>query len=68
MSQEILEQIMEKLPLSDVDAAEVYLESRESLEVQAKNQEVDSLMQAKEQGLSLRLERDGRIGFAYSNE
>jgi PmbA protein len=65
---EITEELKSLLPTSTVDASEIYTESRQYIEIQAKNQEVDFLQKSSEIGVAVRLEKDGRIGFGYIND
>jgi PmbA protein len=48
------------------DQAEVFMRSSRNLSVEVKNQEVDSLKSSLSFGYSLRIIKDGKLGFSYS--
>ncbi|HHP51484.1 MAG TPA: TldD/PmbA family protein [Moorella mulderi] len=48
--------------------AEAFLVAEESLEVEIRDQEIEALTQAQERGLGLRLIREGRLGFAFTDD
>lgn len=51
-----------------VDQAEIFIRSSKNLSVEIKEQAVDSLTSSRSFGYSLRVIKDGRLGFSYSTE
>lgn len=51
-----------------VSGWEVYLEEEESLAIEVREGEVDSLTSARSRGLAVRLIRHGRMGFSFTND
>jgi len=51
-----------------VDSAEVYLRQGKTLSVEIKGQRVDAIESSIDLGLSIRVIRDGRLGFAFSSD
>lgn len=61
-------QIRDLIDLSSIEAAEIYADVQHHFELQVKDQVVDNLEQSDEVGVAVRLERDGKIGFAYTTD
>lgn len=47
---------------------EVYIELKDKLTLESAEEKLETLLRAKEGGLSVRVLRDGRMGFAYTSE
>lgn len=54
------------LKSSGLDSFEVYAERKRVLRIDAKQQKVDSLTQAEDAGLSIRVLKDGKQGFSFT--
>ena len=57
---------IKKLERLNPDQFELYFERRKSLKIESKNQSIDSLTQAEDLGLSIRVIRDQRLGFSFT--
>jgi PmbA protein len=62
------EDIIKKAKALGADLVEVYMVSQSSLTVDVKGQEIEALESAIESGYSVRIIKDGRMGFSYSTE
>ena len=60
------EEVVSKAIKSGADQAEVFMKSSKSLSVEIKEQAVDSLKASASLGYSLRVIKDGRLGFSYA--
>jgi PmbA protein len=63
-AEEALERALEK----GADQAEIFVRSSKNLSVEVKNQSVDSLKSSLSFGYSLRVIRQGRLGFSFSTD
>ncbi|MBY0469607.1 TldD/PmbA family protein [bacterium] len=55
-----------KLEKLNLDQFEVYLQRKNSLKIESKNQQIDSLTRAEDVGLSIRVIQDKRKGFSFT--
>ncbi len=62
------EEVVSKAIKSGADQAEVFMRSSKSLSVEIKEQAVDSLKSSASIGYSLRVIKDGRLGFSYATD
>ncbi len=62
------EEVVSGALLKGADQAEVFMRSSKNLSVEVKNREVDSLKSSLSFGYSLRVIKDGRLGFSYSTD
>ncbi len=60
------EEVVSKAIRGGADQAEVFMKSSKSLSVEVKDQTVDSLKSSVSLGYSLRVIKDGRLGFSYA--
>lgn len=67
MTQELGARLVEMARARGADQAEAYVRLSKSLAIEAKDQKVDSLEAATTIGYSVRVVREGRLGFSYSN-
>ncbi len=50
------------------DRFEIYFETRRGLQIDARNQKIDSFLRSEDQGIAFRILRKGRIGFSFSTQ
>ncbi len=62
------EEVLAKALKSGAEQAEVFIRSSKNLSAEVKNQSVDSLKSSLSFGYSVRLIKDGRLGFSYSTD
>ena len=62
------EEVMARAIKDGAEQAEVYVSTSKSLTVEIKEQVVESLKSSTGLGYSLRVVRDGRLGFSYATE
>jgi PmbA protein len=62
------EQVVREALAGGADQAEVFMKATKSLSVEVKEQAVDSLKSSRGFGYSLRVIREGRLGFSYATE
>jgi PmbA protein len=63
-----VEEVIARAIKSGADQAEVFMNTSKSLSVEIKEQAVDSLKSSASLGYSLRVIRDGRLGFSYATD
>jgi len=61
-------EVVSKAIQKGADLAEVFVRASRNLSLEIKDQAVDSLESSLSFGYSLRIIRDGRLGFSYSND
>ena len=60
------EEVISRAVRREVDQAEIFVKSSKNLSIEIKDQVVDSLKSSQGFGYSIRIIKDGRLGFSYS--
>jgi PmbA protein len=64
----LADQVKDHLAKKNIDGCEIFIQSRNRLIIEARDHAVEGLQRADELGMAVRLEKNGLIGFAYSND
>jgi PmbA protein len=64
----LAQDLVEQAQKLGAQQAEVYINLVKELEIEVNNQQVETMKVAEDRGVSIRIIRDGRMGFAYSSD